>query len=147
MTIKYPEKGPLASVIVALTTMGLLIATLWPASTPKEAWAKNSGSNKKTTKLKVVVIADPNHWKTASEVATAVSKKFRSKGRLPAVPTVKKVDKTDTIYQSFRLEGIKGIKAYKKMAFKKAIGHLEQAVDRLERLMAKYGPSDRKSVV
>lgn len=141
MTIKHPEKGPLASITVALTAMGLLIATLWPAPSPNEALAKKSGSNKKKTKLKVVVIAKPNHWKTASEVATAVSKKFRSKGRLPAVPTVKKVDKTDKIYQSFRLEGIKGIKAFKKMSFKKAIGHLKQAVDRLERLMAKYGPS------
>jgi tetratricopeptide (TPR) repeat protein len=108
---------------------------------PRSARGQKAKLKKKKTDLKVVVVSQGKDWKLAAQVATGVTKKLNQKGMLPAVPFVKPVDRTDTVYQQFRLDGIKGIKAYKKGEFEQATRHFKKAIERLERLMIKYGPS------
>lgn len=126
---------------IAVTVLVFFAVVCRPAQRANNAWARKSKERQDKPKLKVIVIAERSNWNTAAKVAHSVSKKFTEKGRLPAVPTVRAVDETDPIYQAFRMAGIKGIRAYRKMDFKAAIGHLSQAVDRLEKAMTKYGPS------
>ncbi len=133
------KKGSCFTIAVAVSVF--VAGFLLQSGDENTAWAGEAKEKQEKPDLKIVVIAESNTWNTAAKVAHAVSRRFSSRGVLPAAPTVRTVDQSDPIYQAFRLAGIKGIRAYRNMEFETSIRHLNEAVENLERAILKYGPS------